>query len=108
MATPITVQGIGSNRHTTDEYAIADIRFQGFKDGKPAIALIRREIYLVENLKAKFFVSNDIFKPEKFKIDLKKGQAYIGSCGVTIPTDVQSRTIPMHKPIHLKRSTMIL
>ena len=98
MATPITMQGINFNKHTTDKY---------LKDGKPAIALIRCEVHLVENLKANFLIGNNILKSEKFRIDLKKNQVYIGSCGVTIPIDIQSRTTPMHKPIYLKRSTVV-
>ena len=107
MVTPITVRGIGSNKHATDEYAIVDIRLQGLKDGKPAITLIRREVHLVEDLKANFLIGNNILKPEGFKIDLERNKAFISSCGVTIPINVQSRSIPIHKPIHLKKSTVI-
>ena len=109
MATPVTVRGIGTNRHTTDEYAIIDIHFLGVKNGKPAIAVLRREVHLVTDLKANFLIGTDIMGPEKFKIDFEKDEAQIGSCEVTIPVNIKSRTTPtaINKPVHLKKSTII-
>ena len=107
MATPVTVRGIGTNRHKTDKYAIVDLRFQGLKDGKPAIASFQRELHLVSDLQANLLIGTDILNPEKFKVDFEKDEACIGSCGVTIPVFVKTRAVPVNKSIHLKKTTII-
>lgn len=107
MATPITVRGIGTNKHSTVEYAIMDIYLKGIQDGKPAIAVLRREVHLVKDLKANFLIGNDILGPEKVSINLSKGEAHIGSCDVTIALSIKGRATPIHKPIHLKKSTIV-
>ena len=65
MATPITVRGLGANKHATDQYAIADIYISA-KDsqGQEVTAHIRHEIYLVEELKPNMLVGTDIMTPE--------------------------------------------
>ena len=110
MASPITVRGIGTDRHSTDRYAIVPINLTG-KDrkGNPAIARFRREVHLVEELKANFLVGTDILGPEQISIDLGKKEAHIGSCGVTIPIDIGSRntTPAVQRVVHLRKTTMI-
>ncbi len=44
MATPITVRGLGANKHTTNQYAIADIYISGKDDQRQEVtAHIQRE-----------------------------------------------------------------
>jgi len=45
---------------------------------------IRREVYLVDNLRAKILISNDIILPKGIIINISKRIAYIESYNVTI------------------------
>ena len=45
------------------------------------MALIRRKIYIVENLSAKALISIDIMKPEAIILDINKNLTIIESCG---------------------------
>ena len=111
MATPITVRGIGTNRHLTDKYAIGTVSLFGKVKGRPTIARFRREIHLVDDLKANLLVGTDILGPEKIAIDLGKREAFIGSCNVTVPIDIGSRSTAsvnaIHKAVHIKKTMII-
>lgn len=107
MVMLIMVQEIGTNKHITNEYAIVDVHFQGLQNGKPAIAILQREIYLVKDLKANFLIENNILSPEKIRINFEKGEAHMGSSQVTIPLSIKNKSTTIHKPIHLKKFTVI-
>ena len=110
MASPITVRGIGTNKHLTDKYAIVPISLTG-KDhkGHPAIARFRREVHLVEHLKANMLLGTDILGPEQITIDLGKKEAIIGSCGVNVPIDIGSRnnTPAIVRAVHIRKTTQV-
>lgn len=107
MVMPIMVQEIGTNKHITNEYAIVDVHFQGLQNGKPAVAILQREIYLVKDLKANFLIENNILGPEKIRINFEKGEAHMNSSQVTIPLSIENKSTTIHKPIHLKKFTVI-
>ena len=108
MADPIMVRGIGSNRHSTDEYAIISIYFEGIQDGKKVLAHICCEAHIVEKLKANILVGTDVLAPEQMILDLGKREAFIGSCRVTIP--IQTRTLAgqsIQQPVHVRKTTVM-
>ena len=110
MATPLTVRGISSDQHQTADYAIVPMYFLGQKDGKTVKGMIRREVHLIDNLKANMLIGNDVTGPEKWNMDYIQNQAVIGSCGVTIPLDIRRRSVtgqPVHKPVHIKKSVVV-
>jgi len=78
---PINVRGIGSARNSTDEYAVLDMYIPGEVSGRKVKAHIRREVHLVDNLKAKMLVGMDILAPEKMSLDLGSEQLFVRSCG---------------------------
>lgn len=64
MANPLHVRGIGAATHLSKDYIHIPFYFPGTSnDGKPVLAEIRREVHLVEGLKAKMLVGNDILVP---------------------------------------------
>lgn len=107
MASPITVRGLGVSRHATDKYAVVPIYLSGTKDGKPAKALIEREVHLVENLKANMIIGNDILGPEAIDILASSATAHIGSCGVTIPIAIKSRSSFQTRPVHATKTVVL-
>ena len=78
--TPINVRGIGSARHATDEYCLLDLYIPGMAIGKASVAHIRREVHIVENLKAKMLMGVDILGPERMSIDIGEEKLLIRSC----------------------------
>jgi len=67
MATPITIRGIGKKKYKASEYINVNLyllKEEGYT------VLIRRELYVVDNLLVRVLISVDVIKPEGFTIDL--------------------------------------
>ena len=107
MATPLKVRGLGTHRHESSEYAICDIHLKGEKDGKPVTSVLRREVHLVDNLKANMLIGNDVIGSEGIVIDPVKKQAFITSTGATIPVEVRSPKNNIQRPVHIRKTTVI-
>lgn len=92
MANPLHVRGIGAATHLSKDYIHVPFYFPGTNnDGKPVLAEIRREVHLVEGLKAKMLVGNDILVPEGFVLDLSNKAATISSCDTKIRISLKPR-----------------
>ena len=89
MPTPMTVRGIGSNKHEASEY----VRIKMYLPGKNGMtALIEREFHVVDNLAAKALIGIDIMKPEGIVLDLQNDVMRIGACqDLEVPIVVASR-----------------
>lgn len=85
LISPLRVRGVGSSKHETSEYITQDLYFPG-TDGKgdKVLACARRELHLVEDLRVKVLIGNDIIGPEGITLDVANKKARIGSCGVTV------------------------
>ena len=78
IVSPIKVRGLGIKEHDACEYAIIPIYVPNTDRSK--VALIRREIYIVDNLLAKALINIDIIKPEGIILDTNKDLVTINSC----------------------------
>lgn len=78
MTSPIKVRGLGTKEHDTSEYAIIPMYVPNADGSK--VALIRREIHIVDDLSAKALIGIDIMKPEGIILDINKDLVTIGSC----------------------------
>ena len=88
MATPMEVRRIGSVAHNANQFVLMDIYLQG-TDGR--VALIQREVHLVDELKANILIGINILAPEGVSIDLSKQEAIITSCtNVYIPLSIET------------------
>lgn len=89
ISTPMTVKGIGSKRHEASEY----VRIKMYLPGnKGAVALIERELHVVDNLTAKALIGIDIMKPEGIVLDLQNDVMRVGACqDLEIPIFVTAR-----------------
>ena len=86
------VNGIGSSSLSTSERIPIEFTIPGEVDGEPAVARFTRHVYIVEELKAKLLLGNDILGPEDMVPHLGKGKLAIGSCGnFTAPLTVTPR-----------------
>src|SRR5438477_8984526 len=109
MATPLRINGISGNQHTTSEYVVATLRILGQDEYGPAEALITRELHIVDKLEANMLIGTDIMLPEKMDILLSRKILQIGTCNVDVP--VQIRVRPGYQqhlhPVHAKATTVI-
>ena len=89
ISTPMTVKGIGSKRHKASEY----VRIKMYLPGKKgAVALIDRELHVVDNLTAKALIGIDLMKPEGIVLDLQNDVMRVGACqDLEIPIVVTAR-----------------
>ena len=78
MSLLIKVRGLGTKEHDACEYVIISM-YVSNEDGSK-VALIRREIYIVDDLSVKAFIGIDIMKLEGIILDINKDLATIGSC----------------------------
>ena len=77
------VKGLGSAMYDIDNYVLILFYISVIKDDKRVLCRIRREIYLVNNLKAYMLLGNDIIGPKKILLDIAGNKAHIGSCNAT-------------------------
>jgi len=89
MSSPITVRGIGENRHSTSKYVVTLIYFGGLRDGNPIITLLTRKAHVVSGLKAKILLGIDVIGPKKFELLLAKKSVHIDSYNVNIQIDLK-------------------
>ena len=107
MTSSLQVRGLGTNRHESWEYVICDIHMPGTKDDQKITSLFRREIHLVDNLKANMLLNNDIIGFENFAIDMTKRHAMIDSIGIIISLKVRFFKLTIQRSIHFKKITII-
>ena len=109
MSSPLRVRGVGTSKHETNEFAIVPVFLPGKKDGKQVLACIRREVHIVDDLRVKMLIGNDVIGPEGIVVDIANETARIGSCNTDIKINAcqrghyvkrtilaQSTTVPAH------------
>ena len=78
---PIRVHGIGDKLHDSSEYTELDFYVAGtLPDQSPAIAHFRREIHLVDDLRAHALLGADILGPEQVILDMGKRTITFPAC----------------------------
>ncbi len=69
------MRGLGSSKYNTNKYTVVSIYILS-KDG---VILITRELYIVNNLLTKVFISVDIIKSKDIIIDIRRDLVIITS-----------------------------
>ena len=89
---PLKVRSVGTLLYKTSEYIVVSFYLPATtNDGIKAIGCIRREIHLVNNLRAKMLISNDIISPEQIIIDIANKSARIDSYYLNIKINIYQR-----------------
>lgn len=106
MASSISVRGIGTTNHSTNEYVLLDIYIPG-TDGR--IAHIQRELHIVEELRANVLIGIDIMGPEGITPDMRKKIPVIKSCdGISTPLTITSQSNQrLRRPVLSQKETTI-
>jgi hypothetical protein len=81
-ASGVSVRGIDNKSQQTSSYVVLQLFIPGYdKDnGQIKLAEIRREFHIVQDLRCKMIVGEDIIEPEGFVIDSQDRKATIKSC----------------------------
>lgn len=108
MASPLRVRGVGSSQHETSEYLVTPCYFPGIDDhGNRVLACARREIHIVDGLRANMLIGNDFIGPEGISIDIANQKAYIGSCKTSIAVTARQRGQYVRRKIQALSATVI-
>ena len=75
MASPIMVRDVGQGTYSCNEFARLDIYLQ-----ENPIALIHRDVHIVDKMKAKMLIGIDIIGSERIVLDIPQQIAIVGSC----------------------------
>ena len=90
---PITLRGIGSNRHATTEWTTLGFYMDGESEAGDSVTIkITRDFHIVDNLKANMLIGMDVLGPEQVTIDLPRNRVIFGSCNnVSVPVQTTAR-----------------
>ena len=85
--TSVKVRGIEDREHDSSEYTTIDLYIPGSSNtaGEPSIVQIKREVHIVDHLRARMLIGADILGPEGMVPDLQNRRLLIGSCKMTVP-----------------------
>ena len=68
---------------------------------------IRRELYLIDNLRTKILIENDILELKNIVINIIDEKAYIDSYKTSIKISIKSRDEFIQRKIYIKFTTII-
>ena len=103
MQTSLRVKDIESFTHKFIEYVCISVYFSGFtKNDFSALTFIAREIHLINDLKAKMLIENDLLSSKDFIIDIEKKSTTIDSCEINIALEIQFKDSFVRKNIHVQ------
>ena len=69
---------------------------------------IQREIYIIDNLRAKIFIGNDILRLEKVIINITRQKAYISSYNTFTTIIAHQRGSFFQRNVYIEKSSIIL
>ena len=71
IVSPLRVRGVRATKHKTSDFITVLVYFPSIdKNGNKVLVYIKREFYLVDDLRAKMLIGNNIIAPEKIVIDI--------------------------------------
>ena len=79
----LLVKGLNLTKHMINKYFIVNLYFLIIDDSK--LAWLRKELYIVNNLKVKLLIRIDILNPKRFIMNLSRNKIYILIYNIDIP-----------------------
>ena len=77
---PVTIRGVKSVLYFINDYCLLDLYIPKIFNSKKTIDYIRREIYIVDDLKTKMFIKIDILELKRMQIDIGDEKFFIRNC----------------------------
>ena len=81
----MTIREIEDREHFSSDYASVDLYLKSKLKGKTFIAHIKRDVHVVDNLRAKMLIGTNIMCPEGMIANLQTRKLIIDSCNMTTP-----------------------
>lgn len=107
MTSLLRVRDVNFIKHETNEYVIILIYFSSQKKENKVLTFVIKELHLIDDLRVKMFIDNDILKLKKIDINIIKEIVNIDSCNVYIEVNVKQREDYIRKKVHVKELTTI-
>ena len=87
----IIVRDLKNRKHVNSKYFIVNLYIQKIKfDDETAVIYIKRDVYLINDLRAKMFINVNIIKSKKMTFDLQIDKFIINNCDVIASLICQS------------------
>jgi len=84
IALLLSIRGIGSNRYNTSKFIVTLIYLPRKKDNEEVLRIVRRELYIIDSLRAYILIGNNIISPKGISINIANKEAYIASYSIII------------------------
>ena len=109
MQTSLKVKDIKSFTHEFVEYVCISVYFSGLtKNDFSALTFIARKIHLINDLKIKMLIENDLLNSKNFIIDIEKKSTTIENCEINISLKIQSKESYIRKIVHAQNIVVLL
>ena len=89
IALLLSIRSIRSKRYKTSDFIVTLIYLPRKKDRHEVLGIVRRELYIVNSLRAYILIRNNIIGPKGISIDIANKRAYIASYKIII--DIEPR-----------------
>jgi len=84
IASLLSIQGIRSNRYNTSKFIVTPIYLLRKKDNRDILSIVRRELYIIDSLRAYIFIRNNIISLKGISINIANKEVYIASYSIII------------------------
>ena len=92
MASPLRVRSVGPLRQESHDYVAIPCYLPATHDsGEKVLICFQREFHIVNDLRAKMLIGNDIITPEGIVIDVAEKTARVRSCNATVAIKARQR-----------------
>lgn len=96
----IKIRGIRAKVHDSSEFVVLDFCLYGKHHGETAIARLKAEFHLVDDLKAKVLIGMDVMRPEGMILDFGRKIMTIPTCkDMQVPISVRRKSISIDRAV---------
>ena len=107
IITFLKIRDLSTHRHESAKYVICDIHLKEKKNDKSITSVFRREVHLINNLKANMLINNDVIEFENIMINSVKKQTFIINTDVIISIKVKSSKNNIQRFVHIRKTIVI-
>ena len=105
---PLRVREINISKYEISKYITEDIYLSGVNNqGRKILTYLRRELYIIDDLRIKMLIRNNIIKSKGIVINIINKKARINSYKTTINITIRPRDEFIRRKIFIKLSTFV-
>ena len=104
----LRIREIKINKYEIDKYIIMKIYFSKINPRENKVFIyLRRKIYIVDDLRIKMLINNDIIDLESIVINIVNKTTYINNCKIIIKISTRSHNEFIKKKIYIQSTILI-